>query len=424
MTCISSGCRNNPSLKKEQLMAELTKETPKEEAPVIEIYEEYTPAPGIKHQALVKRAADFTRLDILNIIQTKRDIKLSDVAKEVKYYRIREPFAIIRDIIEVPQGYLVLAFPKNLYLFDKDFKKVKVVLEEDIEFDQRGDSYMFRYNEGISNMSYNEKTGIIHFVFSKGYEDSFIVYAHLKELIDNPDARKGRLKSVNENRILSTPNGFLTNAWMSPTMYTFDQRGDTLCKFNLAKDMPPRRGTMLMGESPTRYNYKGNAYFRLPFTDKIYRIANEYTFEEVWQIDFGNKQILPSEGYSTSTNLAEKLMVEDWYESSTHAFVRFTQNYNSKNNLKAGKVKCYQVLYDKRNKQASYFSYKDMTKDFSNIPNDIDGGPSFWPNGVIGTKPYRKIKGKDYKELIKKLPEHTSPLTDVTDEEFIIMTIE
>jgi len=58
-----------------------------------------------------------------------------------------------------------------------------------------------------------------------------------------------------------------------------------------------------------------------------------------------------------------------------------------------------------------------------NIPNDIDDGVDFWPDRMIGDKPYMILSGDKYKEMLKDKPKHTPVYPDITDDEIVLITI-
>ncbi|WP_163209157.1 DUF4933 domain-containing protein [Bacteroides sp. 519] len=409
---------------KKELIDGLSKKEEPVKVEPITISETHIPVPGIKYEPIIKRATNFVHLDMLGALNTPRKLKLSNITSKVKYFRIKEPFTALRKIIEVPSGYLVLPRLGQLYLLDKEFNKVKIIMKEDIEYTEKGDSHMVDMKEAILNMCYNEKTDIIHFMFTKRFSEGFIVYARLNDLIDNPEtASKGRIESIGKNELALVPNGFATNKWNDPTLYTFNNQGDTLCKLSLGKEPDlQRKGVIRSGESTTNYTYRNNSYFRPSFTNIIYRIENEYTFEQTWQIDFGNKQVSPTDGINPSYSLEDKMILRDWAETDGYVYCRFTQNYDSPNNRKAGTVKYYHIIYNKNTREL-YSLYNNNSREYY-ITNDIDGGPDFWPERIIGDKPYRVINGKEYNVLIKNLPNHTAAFTNVADNEIILMTIE
>lgn len=430
---LAMGCKNNPNLKKDQFVAELTKAetTDETDKPAIALPEYYTPPPGIESDPFIRRADSFTRLNMQEVLKNERTVKLSDFGKELSYHRITEPIMRIREILSIPDGYLVAAFTGSVYLYDRNFKMVKKVIEEDIDMMEGFDSPMIKINHAISGWCYDTHSGLLFCLIHKWLTEKGEYYTGtipVSELIGlsqpiTPDGLKNKIKAPGKANLLPLRNGYAAVRWFTNTMYTFNVQGDTMSILDPIPNIPIPYGTLRISESPTVYVHKNNSYFRFAYSEIVFQLTDYNTFSSVYQISFGDKQVTPAEGPDTRISLADKYMLNDWKETDDYIFIRFTQDYDSPNNRKSGSVKFYQAVYNKQKKEFySFNSHKKLSEPY-NIPNDIDNGIDFWPDEMIDDKPYMTLNGKKYKELLRNKLNHRPVYPDITDNEIVLITI-
>lgn len=431
---VLSGCKNRPGLSKTEIVAELNKE--KEEAEPeqeFEMSENYTPPPGIQFQPKRSRSASFKSFDMQGVLKNERPVKLSDFGKELKYHRIKGKYYGFKEIIAIPDGYLLLPTSGGVTLLDKEFQPVRVLIKEDIQVTTNGDMIMVSLINYISSMVYDSKSGIIKLAIQKNNKDTSIALIgtiSLKELLALSQPMEiddfKNLTKVNRTGIMKPlKEGYATLGRLDTSIYTFNIKGDTLCHFEPTKKLDPNlfSGKTTRGaESTTYYMYNGEAYYRPAYTNIIFHIKDPSTFEEVYQINFGDKQVSPEEGPSVNISLANKLMLDSWVETDKYIFMRFTQDYDCPNTRKSGSVKFHQAFYNKNNKEFYSFTDRNNISQPYSLGNDIDEGPDFWPTGVIDGKLYMRFSGKNLKKFFegKTIPEE---LSDLIDEEIILITL-
>lgn len=436
LSSLITGCKNNPNLNKDQLIAELAKVETLEQTdkPVIDLPEYYTPPSGAKLNAVYRTADSYKKLDMQKVLNNERSIKLSDLAQKIEYHRITEPIINIRNIQAVPEGYLLTAFNGGLYFYDKNFNMVKKLIEEDISIERNGESYMIGMRDVVSDWCYDSYSGLVFGQVANWMDtksEPYMGTLSLEELkntsnILKPDDLKNKIKTTGPAlgaRLLPLKNGYATIKRHGTTLHTLNTTGDTMAIFKPVEEVSIPGYTIRGAESPTLYTFKNNSYFRMAFTDIIYRIKDYNVFEGVYQVYFGDKQVTPAEGPNVSISLADKLLLHSWFETDNYVLIRFTRDYDCPNTRNSGSVKFYQALYNKKTEEFfSFNNHKKLSEPY-NIPNDIDNGIDFWPEKMIDDKPYMIINGDKYKKMLKEKPNHVPVYPDITDDEVILITI-
>lgn len=130
------GCRNKtPNLSEKELQAALhiqTEETAKP-AELPDIPEGYIPPAGMQLQAKWDTSKPLIRLDIVSALKHAHPLKISDIGKELVYYRIEKlGKGSVKEIVPIPDGFLV---NQNLgmWLLKKDFSLYKMLVEYEAE---------------------------------------------------------------------------------------------------------------------------------------------------------------------------------------------------------------------------------------------------------------------------------------------------
>lgn len=436
-----SACKNkNPNLSKEEVILSLQQQEKEAEAKKqkksLEIPSDYVPPPGIRHQAVIKQTTPVVHLDMLASLENDRPVKLSDFGREIVYYRTEQaeshPAASFR-LIPTPYGMLGKT-EAGIFLLNEEFKPEKMLLKEETEVGVQNEMLWYRNIFSIQSCFYNESLHSLKCLVVKMGDDNeqekYIGTVSMDDLMNSPevlgmDAIGNLIKAGNASRIDLSEDGFVSSGFFLNGIYTHNEQGDTLCHFNLApQETEEIKGTVRMAEMNDIYWLNGQLCFRQAFSKQVCRILDDHTIQPVYSMDFGGKQASRTEGMRPSSDLSEKYLVNEWIESNTHAFVRFTQNFGSPYNREKGLVKFHQAIYDKKNKQFYSFTHKEKISYPGMIPNDIDGSLDFWPNTILEGQPYMILSGRNIKktyseEQIKK----AVVLKDLSDDEFILMTI-
>ena len=138
-------------------------------------------------------------------------------------------------------------------------------------------------------------------------------------------------------------------------LYTFDIKGDTLCRFRSYQPVPEiRGGSYFSPPSPDIY-YSGNRLtIRQVFNDTVFRVVSPDRLLPAYVLNFGTYQAdIPT---FFRGNISEKLLPVIWKEADRYILFTYTQNRNSLNNRREGSVKFFYSYYDKNSRQFYHFS--------------------------------------------------------------------
>lgn len=439
---LSVGCKHkNPNLSEEELATEMKQTSGTETVdalPVIAV--DVVPTAGIRYEAKLDKGEPLIHLDIEAALRTTRPVKLSDFGKEVIYHRLGVFEHGLDDAFTpVGDGFLVSGLD-GLWLLDKDFKKDKLLIKNDVEILSFNGNQGFRPHSMIRSYDYDASSGTVYCQFSiEDKERVSVMYVssiplavllqcssplELKDLQVRIETGEGYNAAFGAARIFAVKGGFGLYRETVNGLYTFAVNGDTLCHFIPGKDAfdEIKSGTIRNGESSDIYTYKGVSCFRLAYTDTLFRALDASTFRPAYKIDFGNHKTTRSEGMSPAVDLSDKYLVHNLTETNRYLFLRINQNHDSPNARSAGTVKFFQVIYDKESGELYSFSGKQSLPGL--IPNDLDGGVGYWPKIQIEGRPYMLIMGKILKRDVSadRLSKITA-LQGLDDHEMLLITI-
>ncbi|MDL2256096.1 DUF4933 domain-containing protein [Parabacteroides sp. OttesenSCG-928-K15] len=437
-----AGCANkNPNMKKEEVIQSLLdqeEEIRRKKELTPEIPEGYIPPPGIRHTATIQTKEPVVTIDLPTALQNRKNLKLSDIADEVVYYRISFPEgekAFGFDIIKTPRGNIGRTV-YGLYLLKEGFQLDRLLLKNDAKVEGSSDFVMISQDASVLQCFYYEPGNELRCLIRETNasqakkSNTWVGTVSLDLLFDSPEPLDisvvgNRVPAGKAHRIHRLKNGYATTGLFAIGMYTHDLKGDTLCYFNPDDEEAPNiQGTVRSGEGNDIYTYKEELYYRPAFNYHIYKIVDEKTICPVYKIGMGGKQATREQVMKLSSDISDRWLVDELLETDNNLFIRFTEGYGSPNNREAGKVAFYQVIYDKKMKALSSFINNDKPSYPAAIPNDLDGGMDFWPTFLIDGKPYMFKRGDLLKkELSKERLKNITALQDLTDNEMVLMTI-
>lgn len=405
------------------------------------IPEEYTRSIGIRYKSRLDSREPLVRLDIEVALKNVRPVRLSDFGSEVVYHRLGKfEHGLDAAFCPVENGCLVTGLD-GLWLLDKNLKKDRLLIKNDVEIMSYQGNQGFRPKSMIRSYDYDPSSRMVYCQFTLvDKEKGSVMYVsrislaelqkrssplELKDMQKHIRTGEGYNAVFGSARIFSVKDGFGLYRETVNGLYTFAANGDTLCHFipgnNVFEEI---KGTTIRnGESSNIYRYKGQCSFRLAYTDTLFRTLDASTFCPVYKIDFGKHQTTRSEGMGTA-DLSDKYLVHNLTETNRHLFLSLNQNHDSPNARKAGNVKFFQVIYDKESGELYSFTSKKEKVLPGLIPNDLDGGIDFWPKIQIEGRPYMMIMGKFLKrdvptEHLSKIP----ALQGLDDNEMVLITV-
>jgi hypothetical protein len=194
-------------------------------------------------------------------------------------------------------------------------------------------------------------------------------------------------------------------------LVSFNNEGDTLCNFtDYDRIVNFSSGSYRTPVELTSYYYDGLLTIKPEYNDTIFRMIPPNRLLPAYIIDFGEFKVNFMEGLNPELDLSEKYLLNTLYETDNFLFIRYTKNHDSPNNRKKNAVKCFNVLFDK--KQGKLFHQPGFTPLPEGIPNDLDGGMSFWPELITPQGEMMKlISGKNLKDYVNSEAFKKGPAT-------------
>ena len=444
LVSLGSSCKNkNPNLSKDELFSEMEQVSEVEVADTSSVMTEgHVPPAGIRYAAKLDRSEPLIHLDIEAALRNVRPVKLSDFGKEIVYHRIGVfEHGIDASFTPVEDGYLVIC-AEGLWWLDKNLKKDKLLIKNDVEFMSSGDFEGYSPHSMLKSYDYDLSSRSVYcqFFLEDKKNKSFVMYtariplAELRQRsspMDLNDLPKW-LKTKDEPnvfariaRVFIVKNGFALYRESLNALYTFAANGDTLCYFAPGSgEFKAMKGTIRNAESSDLYKYKGQECLRLAYTDTLFRTLDASTFRPAYKIDFGTHQATRAEGLNPAVDLSDKYLVHNLTETDDYLFLSLTQNHDCPNTRNAGTVKFFQVIYNKKN--GELYSFVDKTKKTvpGLIPNDLDGGIGYWPKIQMNGQPYMLLIGRALKRAVpadrlSKIP----ALQGLEDKEMVLITV-
>ena len=408
-------------------------------ADVPKFAEDYTPPILNKYQAKIETAGVKT-LNVQAALKNVRPIKISELGT----FQIRRTGVLVPiggGLISVEEGYLLNSY-QGIYLLDKDFKLVKQLFKNDVDFQRSGKGYYFQLRAVLRNVYYDTARKQIRGTYAVRNRDkdqsrtyqAFLPWDVLMTATE-PWAEKDIADSIPLQGNLNfrtffkfTPEGFIRSMPYSGRFYTNELKGDTLCYFNPthSPDYPPSKGagSVRNGEPHHIYDYHGKTRIRLAYDNTLYQLENVSTLKAIYRLDFGS--FLRADGQkvtgSLSNNMDDYYFLQQWLETDRYLFIKITKGYDSPNARKAKSVSLYSLIYDKISGDFFTLPPEDNSKDldFPHIAADGELNIPFYPDGVVGNISFSYLDGMKAKE---KYPDILKG-QDISDNELILLTVE
>ena len=146
-------------------------------------------------------------------------------------------------------------------------------------------------------------------------------------------------------------------------LFTFDLKGDTLCRFPNYNTLPElNTANRSSSPLPDIYYFRDMLTVRQTMNDTVFRVVAPNRLVPAYVLHFGsNRSDVQTYLYG---NLSEKLLPIIWKESDRYVLFVYTQNRNTQINRNEGSVKFFYSFYDKQNRQLYHFN------EGTNIPDD------------------------------------------------------
>ncbi len=390
---------------------------------------DYCPPAGIKYQPTMIRTGGRV-LDVPAALKNVRVLKPNELGTLTFHPTGYEGYGLGAELNPVDDGWLLTDY-EGICLLDKDMKLRKVLFKNDVEISEMDmgngqTGYSMRNIRRLSQVGYDSSTRQLRGLYA-GQEteaDDRLRYEYavatlpwdvLVEAAEpwTPDHLPSKLPigRTQGNAFAVTAGGWLMTEAFSSRLYTFGQKGDTLCRFtvNDAEDYVPT-STYRSGENTAVYEYDGKLRLRMAYDNTVYELTDASTLKAVWRLDFGTLK-RPTGKYvvgSLNNSLDGYYLVNSWIETNRYLLVQLSRSYDSPNARTQGTVTLYTLVYDKQT--GDFFSLpgrtdKDGRYTYANLPFQVEGKElSLLPSLTIRDRAAACFKGKRLKEMLPDLP--------------------
>jgi hypothetical protein len=220
-------------------------------------------------------------------------------------------------------------------------------------------------------------------------------------------------------------------------LFTFDLKGDTLCRFPNYNPLPKmeKNATYRSPPPPDIYNYGNLLTIRQSMNDTVYRLLPPNRLVPAYVLNFGTYRTDVQTFFKG--DLSEKLLPSTLEETDRFVLFVYTQNRDIPNNRKAGSVKFFYSYYDKKTRQLYHFSEgTTVPEDDFFLENSIpDALPFILSSADIADNQLRvcyskrrladMIKNKGFASLPPEQQNKLKTLqNDLDDSEVLIMILE
>ena len=369
------GNRRSPGLSDKDLFAQRKVETLQEleeQAPDFPDMETYVVPAGIKYKE--SRAVDPAHppmvINIANRNLNIRKFNLNDYYNKVRYVKLKHPNAA--NITSFPrtrftEDYIITGNNYGLHCFDKEGSFLYTIETNNMPEPDREGRIMFSFSDlkgyyagrnGINNVNGN-------YCLYKIMDDSKCTLC-LFDLTRAERIMTRQLPAVENYSYLSSDNKSIVSYVYDPVrapknlLFTFDLKGDTLCRFPSYHPIPViTGGSYNSPPSPDVYYYDKQLTIRQSLNDTVYRLISPNRLVPAYVLNFG------AYGADVPTyfrgNLSEKLLPDIWKESEQYILFVYLQNRDTPNNRRDGSVQFFYSYFDKISRQFYHFSEKTST---------------------------------------------------------------
>ena len=464
------GKSKRPGLSDSELFAQKeTADTLRQQTPKDSDAETYVVPPGIKYveSRAIEPANPPVVLDIANRKLNIKKFNLSDYYTKVRYIKIKHPMppaegnflfdayasvysptheswrrvqSIFRSQIKFTNDYIVAGDGCfGLHCYDNEGKFLYTIESNDFpkSYDASKNSISVNASDmkGFYGTLTTNENNCFYCVWENN-EDLLCLYDLSQEKRIMTIPFKGSALFL-DNKSIADYVYELTDTVTNNFLFTFDLKGDTLCRFPNYNTVPKvKKNVAYIGPpSPNIYYYDKQLTIRQSMNDTVYRLTSPNRLVPAYVLNFG------SYGLDVQTALygdqSKKLRPSSWYENEQYVLFVYTQNRDNQKNRNDGSVKFFYAYYDKKSRQFYHFSEETaIPEDQFFVENPIpDALPFMLSYSEISDNQLRVYYSKRrLEEIIKNKgfaslsPEQQSKIktmqNDLGESEVLIMILE
>lgn len=394
-------------------------------------------------------------IDIAGNLNNIKEIKLSDVATDIKYIRMES----LPEAISTTQRFKYYLMDNNIvavslygiFLFSNDgtfirnivkneFSGIRddetrkaIIIQGDHTFKgggttvwARGNSLFYKYSNNITGQDYimeydcslNQPTYNIEFDSENQKEiigAGEILFDLKQENVTTNKTQNNHEETswipldalYNEIKTFAPDkNTYLKRFWDKvDKIGVFRKNGDTLAVFANHDQVKGHFSTdSQIQDVGTQYEKNGSLFFRSDFNDTIFQVVPPNRFLPVYVFNLGRHKYSKQESVDM-VSLIDKVIIRNVAETKNYIFITFTKdNYDCPRNRKNKSVKIYHVLFSKTNHQLQIIKSDPTDYSAPILENNIDGGYPVWPlSYMVGGKGeiMLSLKGSDLKAHVQ-----------------------
>ena len=315
--------------------------------------ETYTVPPGIKYteSRAVDPANPPVMIDIANRNLNIKKFDLSDYYSKVRYIKLKHP----------------MPAEEGNFLFDANYH---VSLEQGSRSGSGLSSQFSFFKDSIiagdhffGFHTYDYEGNFLHTIKTFNFPKVYDV-AQNKISYDESDFRNA-VMGENNNRNNRNLNRFrIDDSTMASYVYnrmdtlkddflfTFNVKGDTLCRFKNYNPKPNKRGAPLGSPPSVRmYFHKGIFTIQQAMNDTVYRMTSPSRLTPAYILNYGPYKL----DIAFAEDFSDKFFPNIWKETGKYVLFTYDRNYDSPNNRRDGLVKFFYSYYDKQSRQFYHF---------------------------------------------------------------------
>lgn len=358
------------------------------------------------------------QIDVIAGIENVKDITLQEIASDISYVKL-EDHPCLRQLLNVSMidDYFLINTIDGVYLFGLDGKFVRQFINNQTDFQEQplsdGSGRIFRgfsYLDGIANSWYSSnKMQLKSFSYytdgsnssrRAGYKIDNIAEISVKDNKEIPQISSIYEKSVPLSWSIASerfsfessdiPVGFgddfiATFYYLTPVgieLITFNNEGDTLCRFPIFSSMKNLGFTPHNPPAEMHYYYHDRYTFRHLYNDTVFRILSPNIIQSAYILNFGKYSLTFDAAFHRPNELKDYMMCSVLCEDDQYLYLRFNHGFDSPKNREEDIVKFWWGLYQKSTGNFSVLPVNSSKPNDKGINNDIDGGMPFWPESV------------------------------------------
>ena len=399
-------------------------------------------------------------IDIAGNLNNIKEIKLSEIASEIRYVRIEPiPDLSFSRVMKFKyyrfRNHIIATNPSGIILYSKDGKYLNTIVKNKttgitVDSDKiivtgvntfigggtsvwgSDDSLIYEYHNNINGQDYIMKYDLskqqfgIPKQYDPEYPDQIIGQGEIAINL-NPANKKPvwKLKispdmvmwSMTANYIyqrvgtfILDKNTFAEALQRTDKIAVFNNKGDTITTFNGFEE-----GNTL------RLEIGVNQFLFNNLNDTVFQVAGYNRIIPICVLKLGQYKVSLEQLKEIGGDLTGKIIPLSWAQNRNFIFLTFAKDaYDSPNSRKNKKVKIYHSLYSKSTHQLFIIKGDPLNYVPEIIENNIDGGLPVWPLAyMIGNdgEILLSLKGKDLKERINSNEFKMSPSPESTKKE-------